>query len=308
VLSAPPPGRGPLVTPAGARAVVEALWPVRDRALINRDVVTLRAIERDPALAVDLSRLTSGGAPNRIRPDARAPAQLRVYVPRQTHWPVRFLVEAATTSAGQPFLELMVVVRRNAHTRWQVTLDTGVSGSPDYTPHPDPSNEDADGYDKVPNYAWIAADDVVPALARYWQAWIDTGKPPPRGPAFSPGTWTDRFARKIAGTQGKRGLNGLHVHTDYGDVRVPPSEVWTFGVYGGTELACSPLVQTDTWTGPTSQDPDRQKWGWDLAPGIYRTVSARVVREPCVFVLPIPAPLAVIGADRWVVATRGRRK
>jgi hypothetical protein len=62
------------------------------------------------------------------------------------------------------------------------------------------------------------------------------------------------------------------------------------------------------WTGPTSQDPDRQKWGWDLTPGIYRTVSATVVREPCVFVLPIPTPLAGIGADRWVVTTRGRRK
>ena len=307
-LSAPPPGRASLVTPAGAHAVIEALWPLRDRLLVERDVVTLRAIERGPALAVDVSRITSGGAPNRFPPSVRAPAELRTYVPRRTRWPVSFLVEAVTTSAGVPHLEVMIVVRRAADAPWQLTFDTGVGAGKGFVPQLMPSHEDGDGYDEVPHLTWLVAEDVVPALARYWQAWLETGKPPLRGPAFSPGTWSDKYVARIAGRQDKRGRNGLPDHVEYGARRAPPSEVWTFGVYGGQELVCSPLVQMDTWTGPAHQDAERQKWGWDLAPGVYRTITSTIVREPCVIVPPFDAPLVVFGADRWDVALRGRRR
>lgn len=50
VLSAPPPEAGPLVTPDTARAVFEAMWPLRDRVLAVRDTTTLRAIETGAAL------------------------------------------------------------------------------------------------------------------------------------------------------------------------------------------------------------------------------------------------------------------
>jgi len=125
VLSLPPPATGPLVTPAQARRIAAAVWPLRDRALADRRLGTLRAIETGPALAVDISRLRSGGAPNRPDPPHQPPKQLAVYTPRQRSWPLRFLAEGITTSAGKPFLELMIFTRSSPQTTWQVAYDTG---------------------------------------------------------------------------------------------------------------------------------------------------------------------------------------
>jgi hypothetical protein len=305
-LTAPPPPGGPLVTTSSAQEVARVLWPLRDRALVRRDVTTLHAIERGPALRVDLARLVSGGAPNRSRAGLGLPGEFRVYVPRQETWPARFLLEAVTTSAGEPWLELMVVARRGARSSWQVVLDTGVGGTPAWRPHVDAPYDDGTGYDAVPRFRWLTSAAVPPELARYWQAWADTGRPPVRGPPFAPGTWTDRFGLKIAASQGRRDVNGLSAERRYGEPRPPVGELWTFGVYAGWQLVCSPVLETETWSGPTSQDTARQKWGWDLAPGRYRGVTSLVEREPCVYVPPNPVgKLVVIGADPWVVATRG---
>ena len=308
VLRAQPPGRGPLVTPVGAEEVARTLWPLRDRALVERDVTTLRALERGPALTVDLARLVSGGAPNRFPASTRLPKDVRVYVPRRARWPARFLLEAVTTSAGKPWLELLVLERRGAGSPWQVVLDTGVSGSAAWSPKVDPPFDDGTGYDAVPHLRRLGGATALEALARYWQAWADTGEPPATGPRFSPGTWTDRFGQKIAASQGRRDVNGLRAHRRYGEPPPATDESWTFGVYGGWELVCGSVLETETWRGPTSQDSGRQKWGWDLAPGRYRSVTSIVAREPCLYVPPLATvPLAVIGADPWVVATRGRR-
>lgn len=51
VLTAPPPS-GSLVTPGVAKQVFEAVWRLRDEALVRRDAATVRAIESGPALAI----------------------------------------------------------------------------------------------------------------------------------------------------------------------------------------------------------------------------------------------------------------
>src|SRR2546423_9777446 len=115
----------------------------------------------------------------------------------------------------------------------------------------------------------------------------------------------------MGGRQDKRDeYNGLRAHVVYGDRPAPRDELWTFGVYGNWTLVCAPMFEAKTWTGPAHQDRDRQKWGGDLAPGIYRTVTSEFVREPCLFVPPSPTAdgIVVSGADSWEIATRGERQ
>jgi hypothetical protein len=44
------------------------------------------------------------------------------------------------------------------------------------------------------------------------------------------------------------------------------------------------MHQTTTWSGPAHQDANRQKWGAELAPGVYSSVTAQILGEPCVLV------------------------
>jgi hypothetical protein len=305
ILSLPPPAGVPLVTPDQARRIADAVWPLRDRALADRDLGTLRVLETGPALAVDVSRLRSGGAPNRPSPPSTAPQQLAVYAPRQRSWPIRFLAEALTTSADKPFLELMIFTRNSPRRPWRVAYDTGVSQGTGPALQLEPGIFDRQGYDVVPHPNALTAQDAVPHLARYWQAWLDDGPTPAARPPFLPGTWTSDYGQSVAGRQDGPDLNGLPAHIAYGDRPPPPSEVWTFGVYGNEELVCSPMHQTTIWTGPAHQDANQQKWGPDLAPGVYQTVTAEILREPCILVPPPSGGLVAFGADRWVIHLHG---
>ena len=80
-------------------------------------------------------------------------------------------------------------------------------------------------------------------------------------------------------------------------------------MYSDWTLVCSPMHETKTWIGPAHQDRSRQKWGGDLAPGVYRTITSEFVRETCLVVPPTPGAngIVVIGADPWGVVTRGER-
>jgi hypothetical protein len=304
-LSLAPPASGPLVTPPLGRRIVGAVWPVRDRALAGRDLATVRALESGPALAVDVARMRSGGAPNRAIPDRTVPTGLAVYVPRQNTWPARFLAEVPTTSGAQPFLEFLIFTRASARSRWQVVYDTGFTWAAKDKIAPDPGVFDANGYDLVPA-GEIPADDAVPDLARYWQSWRDDPYPPAAVPPFAPGTWTTAYGQSVADRQDQVGDNGLPEHIAYGDKPAPAGELWTFGVWG-EELVCSPMHQTTTWTGPAGQDANRQKWGPDLAPGVYRSVTADILREACVLVPRAAGQLVAFGADRVVIHLTGVR-
>jgi len=124
-------------------------------------------------------------------------------------------------------------------------------------------------------------------------------------PPFAPGTWTTEYGQSVADRQDRIGDNGLPEHIVYGDRPAPEGELWTFGVWG-EELVCSPMHQTTTWTGG-HQDANRQKWGPDLAPGVYQTVTAEILREACMLVPRAAGSLVAFGADRVVVRLTGTR-
>jgi hypothetical protein len=50
---------------------------------------------------------------------------------------------------------------------------------------------------------------------------------------------------------------------------------------------------------------NRQKWGPDLAPGVFQTVAADILREPCILVPPPSGGLVAFGADRWFIHLTG---
>lgn len=295
VLSVPPPP-GSLVTPDTAKQVFEATWRLRDEALVRRDVATVRAIETGPALEVDLARMLYGTGANRTGSDAGRLDAFNVYVPAQTTWPVRFMAQAVTTSAGEPFLEVMVFVREGPTSSWLLSLDTGMSADDDYQPHPMPQKVDPDRYNVVPPSEWIRPQDVAPALSDYWQGWIKHGRPPGEGIPFAAGYWTTEYGKTIADLEGKLDSNGLLGSLPPAD-RPPASQIWVFGV-SGKQLACFPLRDRVTWMGPAHQDSERRKWGPHLPPGTYRTVTSERVRQTCVVIPPRSGAVAVFGACR----------
>lgn len=163
VLTAPADGPGPpLVTPASARSLVAAAWRYRDRALARRDLAELRAIDAEPALAVDVARLRGGGAPSRPRPTGDDLHDLTAYTPRQTRWRLRVLGEAVTTVVGDPALELMVLTRQGPTASWRVAFDTSVTGSATYTPRVEPPILDADGTTSSPPAAGSSRRRLCP--------------------------------------------------------------------------------------------------------------------------------------------------
>jgi len=303
ILSVPAPTTGPLLNQAIAQQVFEAAWTLRNRALAERDVATLRAIETGVALDVDLSRMREGRAPDQPS-GLPLPFEFQTYVPRQTEWPARFLVQAVTTAADAPWLQIMVFVRDNADASWKIVLVTGVSGNEEYTPAVESPMLDDEGYNIVPETPWLDPRDAMPSLARYWNSILETGAPPAAGPPFDDGFWTSRLETELAGRQGKPDASGLPRHRTYHYDRTPEDQIWSFGI-GGYRFVCAPMTQHDTWAGRIRQPSDRRKWGPDLAPGDYRTVTAEQVRMPCLYVPPKRGPIAVIGADKWNTALRG---
>lgn len=301
VLTASLSGR-PLVSLDEARAVVEAVWPMRDEALASRDPSVLRAIETGPALEVDLARMRNGFPPNRGGDFVGRVDDLAVVVPRQNDWPLYFMAQVITTSAEHPFIEVMIFVRDRPSSPWKVAFDTGISGNEYYTPQLMPALVDEDGHNVAPPLHWTDPAVVAHDLSAYWQSWVERGHPLTDGVPFDEGTWTHDYGVQIADRQGRTRDNGL-VGFDERGFPPAPEEIWTFGIYDKV-LACFPLRERITWL-DGYQDEHRDRWGPDLEPGTYRSVTADKVRQVCTSIPTEPGPVGVWGADDTTVLLTG---
>lgn len=304
VLTAPVSGRR-LVTLADAEAVFEAMWPLRDRALALREADMVRAIETGPALEVDLAKMRYGHPPNRGGPSVGELGDFKVFVPSQYEWPVYFMAQALTTSANHPFLEVMIFVRASPSSSWKVAFDTGISAGNQYTPRLMTAFIDSDGYNVVPDVSWTDPVQVAGALGAYWQSWAEHGHPPSGTIQFAEGFWTNGYGSEIAHRQGRTRENGLIGYDERGFLP-SPDEVWTFGI-NDKQVACFPIRERVTWMG-AHQDDERRKWGPDLEPGNYRSVTADRVRQTCTSIPTVPGPVGVWGADPSNVSMSGELK
>jgi len=297
------PVSGPrLVTLAEAEAVFEAMWPLRDEALALRDADVVRAIQTGPALEVDLARMRYGHPPNRGGASVGGLDDFKVFVPSQYEWPIYFMAQALTTSADHPFLEVMIFVRASPSSPWKVAFDTGISAGNGYTPRLMAAFIDGEGYNVVPEVNWTDPTAVAGALGGYWQSWVEHGHPSTGPIRFAEGFWTNGYGAEIAHRQGQRRENGLIGYDERGFVP-SPDEIWTFGI-NDKQVACFPLRERLTWMG-AHQDGQRRKWGPDLEPGNYRSVTAEKVRQLCTSIPTRPGPVGVWGADAPTVSLSG---
>ena len=110
------------VTPAQARSVLQQYWPVHERALVSRDIATLRTLETGAMAAWEPNAVACGCL---LVKTVRPLVDTRFFVPRQSAYPVHFAVEAQTSYLGQTWTELLVFNKAAAGMPWLASEDSG---------------------------------------------------------------------------------------------------------------------------------------------------------------------------------------
>jgi hypothetical protein len=108
---------GPVVTPIQARQITTTIFRLRAGALAAQD---RRAFEHIDTGAVLESGVAACAC---LRERFGAITDMSVFVPRQASFPASFMAEVATTDAGTPSIENMVVVRSSAADTWRLAVE-----------------------------------------------------------------------------------------------------------------------------------------------------------------------------------------
>lgn len=288
----------PVVTPHGAREIFASFWPQREAAIAARSSAQIQALESGSAGRGDLERVRCA-CPIRRSPGRYGP--ISVFVPRQTTYPARFMVEAATTrSPNIPWTEVMVFIRASAHARWTLDLDTGWERPAGVAPVLRQAGTDTQGFDPRPSPSTQAqARTVEAALVTYWQAAKREGRVPEPNP-FQPGPWTNDMAARLAEhPQGTIQANGLIGHNSYSTEG--GGRLYAFTDSRGNEIACGVVLEKVVDTagpgGAPYQNTDRTNWGPDLRPGPYRSITMVNQWQTCFILSPGADPALVLGGD-----------
>jgi len=302
--AAQPPAGDPLIDSISADTLARAFWPLREQALSDHDLPTLRTLETGVAAEADVALCTPGCLPASPRPFT----EVRVFAPRQETYPAAFLAEVLTsTPAGDgPELDKLVFTRTSARTSWSLALDS-TSGDEHLTdaPQTDPS-----GFDQpTPALTGARAPVQLPAeLAGYWRHWAATGTAPP-GVAFAAGPLSDARGRQLwARIQSDARIGVRDSFTFTAD---PGRDgVWTFSTSTldpnglpsmGWALTCGSVrahatsIASDR-THPVIQPEDRSDFGDRVAPGNYSNISSTSLEQVCMLENP-GLPAVAVAAD-----------
>jgi hypothetical protein len=290
----PPAGSPSIVTPDSADAALQAIWPLRERALTSRDPNALSAIEQGSALAGDDVRMTCGCL---VRPTAAPLIDYSVFVERQQSYPAHFLAAVATGSADRPYQEFLGLTRASAAQPWRVVLD---SGEQFLQPHGlDVASVDPDGYLVPISRRRAAADAALPArLAAYWQHAKSTGHLESNS-GFAAGPWTTAWAKKsTANVNGRVLSNGWVVHSTYSATKDDPVFMANVGPW---TLTCGSVhlhAVIKAAHGLLVQDSDQHEFGIMVAPGMYHAEVGDGIAQTC-FYTPSSGtgPVHVVGGD-----------
>lgn len=278
---------GTLISPGQASRILQAFWPLREKAMTDISPATIAELDTGPAAIADRSR-TLCGCLRRTSPAPYSAAE--VVVPRQHTYPAYFMAEAITV-AGQPlgpWQERMVFVRASADASWTLMLDTGSTPDVPGPGHLDALQVDAQGYSAPVSRAQARVAAQLPTrLASYWTQAKLTGSQPPLG-WFQPGSWTTQEAAALgAHPEGTEQFNGLTGHFRF----VADDAVPVFALReAGQILACGALSIDQIYTpgpaGAPHQGADLEPYGAGLAPGTYRSVDRHQVSETCFRIPP----------------------
>src|SRR5262249_30247325 len=149
-----------------------------------------------------------------------------------------------------------------------------------------PGAFDRDDFNVLPRSPRFPATTLLAMLADQWQTQKLTGHGMPNTPFAS-----DEGSRFAAHRQDTIHDNGLRGHFLFEFQSEVPT--YTFGLYGGGEVVCGTIGISVEWTrgpdGYPAQDPDRENWGPDLAPGVYKSIDERRLTQPCIVLPPDPS-------------------
>jgi hypothetical protein len=286
---------GPVVTPAQARAIVEAFWPLREDALANDDVETTDLLEdgiarvQDDALSLGSLYADRSVSLRRERPFTL----LGLLVARQDAFPARFLAEVRTVehravptmgrTPDAPRNELLVFTRQSAQTTWRLSLVAVVSVGGSTTTYTRTGTEDFAPNTPLP--AWTDPAQAHARLAAYWQEAKDTGAVR-EAAGWHPLSGEVGEARKLAAVP-QGAVDPVCDCTREYHIAADP-DVYLFPDLLGKTYTCSTVRTTVTSRGTKGrqllQDPKRHNWGALVAPGRYRSISLDEVIQSCIIV------------------------
>jgi hypothetical protein len=282
VSSTAPAGSPSVVTPTMARAILDAVWPLRESAMSQGNLGVLRQLESGSALAGDTVRVGCGC---KVRESPAPMTDSLIFVSRQTAYPATFMAHVLTTaSGGNPYVQYFVFRRTAAGSSWQIVFETGA----EYPSSPSLSQPDVatDGYTREPTTAQRAHLASVPGLiAAYWTQAKDTGRSDGAMGPLEPGYWTDQKAVRLAAHRnGAVQSNGLIGKFRYW---VDPKDPVFVSRAKGEAFACALIHRRAAYTHHglmyPYQDSARDDWGPGVAPGRYREIDTAGVAETCYF-------------------------
>jgi hypothetical protein len=302
----------PTITPAQAREVVSAWWPLRLDALATDDLTLAHALEGGPAMQHDdfVSRSNRGyaAAGQPTQPGVRmalSPIQtLSVAVPRQGSLPAQFLAMVTTTTGatsgapGTVLQDLLVFARPRVEEPWRAMFEIAYQGSPLSPLLVPDSGPPADRF-AVParRPSWLDPAKIPGLLAAYWQSWRDTGHPPASSP-FADGVDTTQRGQLLAGEHSRIRGFGIEDHERFA---VDSNDaVWQFSAIFVSNLYCFTIRGTDDERpsspgGLLRQPASRLSYGGALPPGLYSRIVTERAWETCALIPTTNEPSGYTG-------------
>jgi hypothetical protein len=287
-----PPAGQVVVTRQMADRVLRAHWPVHEEALRNDNLDLLATLSGGSARRWEISSV----ACDCLNVSTVRPLLEAVYfVPRQTTYPARFIVEVRTRySSGGEGVELLTFSRSGPRARWLV-IESSFFGprkleDPAVLILPDTT---ADGFTKPVSPAVQArARSVARQFAAVWQETKNTGRIPDSAEGFVlQGQTGNRLTALAEHRQNSKQRNGLYGHFTFFTKTTDPLVV--VPTAHNFVLACQPVHGNIEYTPGRDrvvyQDPGLKNWGPLVKPGNYRAMTVYQEWQTCFAVYDDPA-------------------
>jgi hypothetical protein len=306
------PGR--FFTPAEATRVVRALWAARehDRAVRAR---SYSSIETGSAELTDVEIIDNarcGCSPYLWTHGQRRLRSTTIYLPRQRSYPLYVMASVLAAVPGRTppssgTTALLILTRKSAAKPWHIAVqiwDTAYQ-----RPNPKFISPLVDGQ----NYELSATSPPVSATRLWFPMFVAymnkikrTGRQPARS-KFAPGPLTSGNGLEARPNGFTRGGERATYHFRSGRFGGP----WAFTTTGGTfvcgDVTENVLTKSSRPGGLLRQTRNRRNWGWDLVPGVYRSITS--VWEWPICIYPAGSKLGVGGdlGGGYPLQERGQR-
>lgn len=292
------PGAGGLViTTSQADEVFAKWWPIREKALVGRDISVLDQLTTGGA-ATFLTGAVACGCYNVEK--IRDLIDTRFFVPEHRSYPAYFVVSAHTESAGSPWVEILVFAKAKAGAPWLAAHNSGYAPMADGEVWlGDPVTTD-DGYAVPPSKEQQQRAKRLPTqLAALWQKTKETGRVPAQKTFVTKGQTGERLAAIARHRQDEVQVNGLVGHHEFFvDAEDPLFQVQN----AGYTLACRTIRQTVSYRTESGekvvQDRSYRRWGGLLEPGRYDGITSHNAWQTCFLIAPeAKGPVLVFNND-----------